>query len=168
MISNRLRELRDDLGNSQDGMAAAAGVSQRRWSDWERQDPQQMTALANVARHYGVSADYLLGLTDDPRPGSLSRLSPAGTAFLRMLQGMSEDAQRDAVAVAQVLYEADQRRQADLEYLKTVLDNVADQIGGKTVDELAGWLQTSATGNLAADTIQALLDAIRAARTRLE
>jgi hypothetical protein len=149
-------------------MAAVAGVAQRSWSDWERHDPQQMAALARVARHYEVSADYLLGLTDDPRPGQLSRLSPAGTTFLRMLQDMSEDAQRDAAAVVQVLYEADQRRQADLEYLKTVLDNVTEQIGGKTIDELTGWLQSSATGNLAADTIQALLDAIRTARTRLE
>lgn len=62
----RLRELRDRLGHSQDGMAAAVGMEQTAWSRWEKNPPAQLDILARISRHYGVSADYLLGIIDDP------------------------------------------------------------------------------------------------------
>lgn len=62
----RLRELRDRLGHSQDGMAVAVGMEQTAWSRWEKNPPAQLEILARIASYYGVSADYLLGLVDDP------------------------------------------------------------------------------------------------------
>ena len=62
----RFRALREGRGHSQEGMATVAGVSQVTWSNWEKSPPSQFVALASLASHYGVSADYLLGLVDDP------------------------------------------------------------------------------------------------------
>lgn len=65
-MSTRLRELRDRLGYSQEGMATSVGMAQRTYANWEKQPPEALTHLASLSRHYGVSADYLLGIIDDP------------------------------------------------------------------------------------------------------
>ena len=62
----RLKQLREDKNTSQEDIAAAAGVSQGTWSTWEKETPKQFEALARVARKYRISANYLLGLSDDP------------------------------------------------------------------------------------------------------
>lgn len=41
-------------------------MAQRTYANWEKQPPEALTHLASLASHYGVSADYLLGLVDDP------------------------------------------------------------------------------------------------------
>jgi transcriptional regulator with XRE-family HTH domain len=74
MVSQRFRELRESGNYSQEGIANTAGVSQATWSSWERQPPNQFEALARLARHYDVSADYLLGLSNDPTPADRRRM----------------------------------------------------------------------------------------------
>lgn len=59
-----------------------AGVSQVTWSNWEKQPPSQFEALARLASHYGVSADYLLGIVDDPE--GRRGLSPEVLEILRI------------------------------------------------------------------------------------
>lgn len=66
MIEQRLRDLQG--ARKQEEMATAACISQSSWSSWLANAPQQLRALARLAAHFGVSADYLLGLTDDPTP----------------------------------------------------------------------------------------------------
>ena len=73
-MSQRFRELRERGNYSQEGIAAVAGVSQATWSAWERQLPSQFEAIANLARYYDVSADYLLGLSNDPTPADRRRM----------------------------------------------------------------------------------------------
>lgn len=43
-------------------------MKQRTWADWEKQPPQALLYLRRLAETFGVSTDYLLGLTDDPDP----------------------------------------------------------------------------------------------------
>ena len=65
---NRLKDLREDHDYTQQQVADAIGITQRKYSYIET-GVQQLTAevLVPLARFYGVSVDYLLGETDEPR-----------------------------------------------------------------------------------------------------
>lgn len=62
-LASRLRELRGV--QSQTEFSAKIGVKQTSYSSWERgvKDPAAQT-LARIASTFGVSADWLLGLSD--------------------------------------------------------------------------------------------------------
>ena len=68
MNQNRLKDLREDHDYTQQQTADAIGITQRKYSYIET-GVQQLTAevLVSLARFYGVSVDYLLGETDEPR-----------------------------------------------------------------------------------------------------
>lgn len=65
----RIRDLREDRDLTQKQVGEAVGVSQRTYAYYESGQrmltPQVLSALA---RFYNTSVDYLLELTDDPRP----------------------------------------------------------------------------------------------------
>lgn len=65
----RIRDLREDHDLTQKKLGEAVGVSQRTYAYYESGQrmltPQVLCALA---RFYDTSVDYLLELTDDPRP----------------------------------------------------------------------------------------------------
>lgn len=64
---NRLKDLREDHDYTQQQVAAAIGITQRKYSYIET-GMQQLSAevLVSLARFYAVSVDYLLGETDEP------------------------------------------------------------------------------------------------------
>ncbi len=65
----RIRDLREDHDLTQRQMAEMLRCSQQVYSNYElgqRDIPTEV--LIRLARFYRVSADYLLGMTDDPRP----------------------------------------------------------------------------------------------------
>jgi len=67
IFSQRLRELRKQSGQPQKVLAELLGVSVNQVSEMEK--GTRMTTLEKlvlICRHYHVSADYLLGLTDKP------------------------------------------------------------------------------------------------------
>ena len=68
MNQNRLKDLREDHDYTQQQIADAIGITQRKYSYIET-GVQRLTAevLVPLARFYGVSVDYLLGETDEPR-----------------------------------------------------------------------------------------------------
>jgi len=68
MKHNRLKDLREDHDYTQQQVADAIGITQRKYSYIET-GVQQLTAevLVPLARFYAVSVDYLLGETDEPR-----------------------------------------------------------------------------------------------------
>jgi len=68
MRGDRLRELRESRGESQRALAAAVGCSSAAIAQYESgtRSPDALILL-RIAAHYGVSSEYLLGLTDDPR-----------------------------------------------------------------------------------------------------
>lgn len=70
----RLRELRENEGyQSQQALADALGVAQSTVANWERgrREPNYATTV-RLAQLLGVSTDYLLGLSDQPRNGPVS------------------------------------------------------------------------------------------------
>ena len=65
----RIRDLREDRDLKQYAVAAYLMCDQSLYSKYERGErdlPLRMAVL--LAEYYGVSLDYLVGLTDDPRP----------------------------------------------------------------------------------------------------
>lgn len=65
----RMKDLRTDNDLTQKEIAEAIGITQRKYSYLEtgkQQWPDEL--LVRLAELYHTSVDYLLGLTDNPRP----------------------------------------------------------------------------------------------------
>lgn len=65
----RIRDLREDRDLKQRELAEHLNCSQQVYSNYElgqRDIPSD--TLIRLSRFYGVSVDYILGLTDEPRP----------------------------------------------------------------------------------------------------
>ncbi len=61
----RVRELREDQGLTQTQIAKMLGMSQTGYSKYETGENDIPTAiLIKLAQFYGVSTDYVLGVTD--------------------------------------------------------------------------------------------------------
>ena len=66
---NRLRDLREDADLNQTQVAKFLGMSQTGYSKYETGENDIPTqVLIQLARFYGTSTDYLLGLTDRRDP----------------------------------------------------------------------------------------------------
>lgn len=64
----RLRDLREDHDLTQTEVAKILSCSQRVYSNYERGDIDIPTyVLIELSNFYGVSVDYLLGLTENPK-----------------------------------------------------------------------------------------------------
>ena len=62
----RLREIRKDHGDTQESLGKKLGYATPTVSKWEQGETEPgIETLKQICRLYEVSADYLLGLTDD-------------------------------------------------------------------------------------------------------
>lgn len=76
-FGNILKKLRLDAGKTQIDMAAYLGIKPRSFQRYEAGDREPNFAdLIRIALFFGVTADYLLGLSDDPKK---SKAHKAGT-----------------------------------------------------------------------------------------
>lgn len=67
-LSQRIRAMREDHDLTQTDIAKLLNTSQTVYSRYERDErtlPTEM--LYTLALYYNISADYLLGLTDEPK-----------------------------------------------------------------------------------------------------
>lgn len=65
----RIRDLRNDAELSQTQFAAILGMSQTGYSKYETgENDIPSRILIAIAQYYNTSVDYLLGLTDTPKP----------------------------------------------------------------------------------------------------
>ena len=65
----RIRDLREDADLTQEAVGKAINVPQRTYAYYEsgqRMIPPRV--LTELARYYGTSIDYLVGLTDERKP----------------------------------------------------------------------------------------------------
>ena len=68
-FGERLRKAREQKGETQTAVARAMGVTSTLLSDLEKgRRTTTIERFCFLCDYYHVSADYLLGLTDDPRP----------------------------------------------------------------------------------------------------
>ena len=64
-ISKRIYELRKDMKLSQSELAKRIGATQKAVDFWEKGiNEPKATYIINLAKFFGVSSDYLLGLED--------------------------------------------------------------------------------------------------------
>jgi len=69
IFGQRIFELRKNSGETQEALGKILGVKKGQISGIERGNATTSAErIALICQHYGVSADYLLGLTDDPEP----------------------------------------------------------------------------------------------------
>lgn len=69
LFGQRIFELRKNFGETQEVLGELIGVKKGQISGIERGNATTTAErIALICQHYGVSADYLLGLTDDPEP----------------------------------------------------------------------------------------------------
>lgn len=68
MLGQRICELRMALGWSQVQLAKRLGAAKQTVSNWENDNIQpSIEMLVRLAKIFGVSTDYLLGLEETPR-----------------------------------------------------------------------------------------------------
>lgn len=68
-MKNRIKDLREDHDYTQQHVADAIGITQRKYSYLETETQQWPDELlVRLANFYQTSVDYLLLLTDEPRP----------------------------------------------------------------------------------------------------
>lgn len=66
IIGQRIKELRKERGISQKKLADAIGVDKRAVIFWEQEiNEPKATYIKNLALYFDVSADFLLGISDD-------------------------------------------------------------------------------------------------------
>ena len=68
MYTKRLRDLREDHDKTQQQIADILGTSQTMYARYERgANELPLRHLLTLCNYYGVSADYILGRTDNPK-----------------------------------------------------------------------------------------------------
>ena len=68
IFAERLRKVRTEAGESRAALGEVLGVGLSQISEMENdRKGTTLEKLARICRHYDVSADYLLGLMDEPR-----------------------------------------------------------------------------------------------------
>jgi transcriptional regulator with XRE-family HTH domain len=66
--TKRLRDLREDHDKTQQQIAEVLGTSQTMYARYERgANELPIRHLLALCSYYGVSADYILGRTDNPK-----------------------------------------------------------------------------------------------------
>lgn len=69
MIGERLFDLRKDAGLTQDDLSEIIKVNKHSISSYERDKSEPPDEIKiKIANFFSVSIDYLLGLTDNPKP----------------------------------------------------------------------------------------------------
>lgn len=101
VIAERLKGLREEKGYSQEGMAKIGKMTQSAWAGWERRAPNALWSLVALARHFDVSSDYLLQLTDISEPTIPNTLPEGGSVVLKYLAGLSGPALTGGLFVLQ-------------------------------------------------------------------
>lgn len=99
MLGSRLKAVRNRKGMSQGQVARYAGVAQSTLSELERGEiaPKTIDALVNLAGYFGCSVDYLLGLTDDPRPTDQRSVSEPAVEAINLIDSLPPERRAAAV-----------------------------------------------------------------------
>lgn len=66
ILGQRLKELREEKGLTQEKVAADLGITQPNYSRYEKETREpSISLLADMAKYFDVTIDYLVGLTDN-------------------------------------------------------------------------------------------------------
>lgn len=132
-IGERLRKRRQELGLSLGQVGEYEGITPQYLSDLERgrNQPNVWTLLTRLARRYRTTADYLLGLSDDPAPAA-TPLAP-DAALLARLPGPQRAVVRSLLRL--LAQQSPDDQQFTLEVIQRLLLPVQPHIIGEDPDE---------------------------------
>lgn len=113
-LSNRIRALRQERGLTQEEFGKIFGIVKSTVSLYEndRSVPNDQIKT-EICKYFGVSMDYLLGLTDDRSPSPEPAINqpatdPAIREALSYLDGLSDDAMASALRCLQAIKTLDE------------------------------------------------------------
>lgn len=102
----RLKELRESKHESQQNLAMLMNVSQAMISRYElEQAYPDISTLISLAKHYCVSVDYLLGVSDDKLPYTKSDLSQKEQELLFLFKRLDLTQKEKAIAYIEGMLE---------------------------------------------------------------
>ena len=82
MLGERLYDLRKDAGLTQEALAQILNTTKHAISKYECEQSEPSDDMKiRIAKHFNVSVDYLLGLTDTPTPYSTKPFLPLPESF---------------------------------------------------------------------------------------
>lgn len=83
MRGDRLKQLRESEGLSQEELAIQLGISEPQiWRYEKGESSPRADILTRLANFFGVSADYMLGISDNPVVSLLGDLTAKETAVI--------------------------------------------------------------------------------------
>lgn len=114
-MGERLKERRETIGLTLGQVGTYEGVSAQYLSQLEtgKRTPNVWALLGALAQRYRTSADYLLGLTDNPAPVGRINTAAGGetvTEVIDVVLDMSPAKQREILTIARALAEMEARQ----------------------------------------------------------
>ena len=100
MLSDTIRQLREERGWSQYDLADRCGTSQQNIGRYENGTDPKSGMLKTLSAVFGVTVSYLLGLDDDPKPHGL-RLAPEEQHLIDIYRSTDERGRAAIMAVAE-------------------------------------------------------------------
>lgn len=99
VFGERLLKLREERNETQDQLAKAVGITRQSLSRYETNErTPNIELIYNIAKHYNVSADYLLGLSEvqslDNRVQAACEVTGLSNAAIAKLQYIYENADK--------------------------------------------------------------------------
>ena len=105
MIAQRLKQLREEKRLTQKELAFELSIGSKTISDYERESssPDNDTLMI-IAKFFNVSADYLLGLSDERIPPTpKEKLSGVQLALFNQTENLNEEQMKDVLKYIEFL-----------------------------------------------------------------
>jgi transcriptional regulator with XRE-family HTH domain len=119
-VGERLKERRESANLTLGQVGTYEGVTAQYLSQLEtgRRTPNVWALLGALAQRYRTSADYLLGLTDNPAPAGRINTAPGGepvTELIDVVLDMSPQRRREILAIARIMAKAERGEPGSLD-----------------------------------------------------
>lgn len=114
----RLTELRNKLGLSQEQMADELGVKRSTYAKWEKDTNKPTRKLSDIAAYFHVTTGYILGLEDSPYKETDHQdvsqpLTPQDKELLRKYHILTPNSRAAVDAVLDTCYNNDKPKVED-------------------------------------------------------
>ena len=73
-IAEALKRFRKQFNLKQKDVAEKLGMTTQAYASYETKSIPSSAIIVTISKYYNISADYLLGLSDRPRPAELAEL----------------------------------------------------------------------------------------------